>query len=370
MVDSLSSRRVLDLHGGAYERGRAQAELCAERVAEVTLAVTLRVTELGPALGDPEVGAWLDAQHAFTRDHDPDAFVEVQGIAEGFGIASDALFAWLYADVIADLAGLSSHADSATVWATPQGRCETSASGMGPLVVKNRDVRRAQGALQCVFRHVDPEWSGQRILCVGTLGLPGAVSSGINTSGLAVADAHVGTKDHGQGWLRSLLMTRLLRECTTVAEAIAFVFRVPHAGGGALLLGDASGAVAAVDLAHGRVGAEEPEDAGFVARCGHFVTERLRGHEAAAPDDADARASHARLATLEHGLRDLPRPFAQEAIRTLMSRHGDSASAALCRHDERHDVTTASCAIHDCRAPALHISLGPPCTGPWLTIEP
>ncbi len=369
MANGLRSPRVVELRGAAYDRGRAQAELCAERATEVTLAVTLRLAELGPALAHPKVVAWLDAQHAYTRDHDPDAFVEVQGIAEGFGIAADALFAWLYADVITDLAGVPSQADSASVWATPQGRSGAGAGGTGPFLVKNRDVRGTLGALQCVFRHDDPEWRGERILCVGTLGLPGAVSSGINTRGLAVADAPVGTNDHGEGWLRSLLMTRLLRECATVAEAIALVFRVPHAGGGALLLGDASGAVAAIDLAHGRVGAEEPEDASYVARCGHFVTERLRGHEAAA-DDAEARASHARLATLEHGLRDLPRPFAQEAIRTLMSRHGDSASAALCRHDERHDVTTASCAIHDCRAPALHISLGPPCTGPWLTIEP
>src|SRR5512143_4078285 len=102
--------QILELRGAAYDRGRLQAELSADHVAAVAGAVTRRLRELGPALAVPKVVEWLDAQHAFTRDHDPDSYVEVQGIAEGFGIASDALFAWLYADVIADLAGGSSHA--------------------------------------------------------------------------------------------------------------------------------------------------------------------------------------------------------------------------------------------------------------------
>src|SRR4030095_5647885 len=98
-------RLVLDVAGAAYDRGRAQAALCADRVGDVSVAVARRLAELGPALALPNVVAWLDAQHAFVRDHDPDGYVEVQGIAEGFGIAADALFACHYGDVIAGLGG-------------------------------------------------------------------------------------------------------------------------------------------------------------------------------------------------------------------------------------------------------------------------
>jgi hypothetical protein len=358
-----SAGQLLDLRGSAYDRGRLQAQLRPDRIADVTVAVTRRLRELGPALAVPKVISWLDAQHAFMRDNDPDGYVEVQGIAEGFGIAADALFACYYGNVIADLAGVPSLADACTAWAAPRGE-------HGPVVAKNRDARSAQGDLQCVFRHHDPEWAHRRVLCVGSLGAPGAFAGGINTDGLAVADTHVGTADHGEGWLRSFLMTRILRECATVAEAVGLVFRTPHAGGGTLLFGDATGAVAAIELTHHAVAAEEPGDTGYVARTNHFVSERFVGHDLAASDDVGARTSRARIATLDHALRALPLPFSVASIQALMARHGDSASAALCRHEEGRDIRTIGCAIFDCRTPALHIALESPCAGRWVRIEP
>ena len=355
--------QILDLRGAAYDRGRLQAQLSPDRIAEVTVAVTRRLRELGPALAVPKVVEWLDAQHAFMRENDPDGFVEVQGIAEGFGIAADALFACSYGNVVADLAGEPALADACTAWATAR------AEG-GTVVVKNRDSRGGQSELERVFRHIDPEWAGRRILCVGSLGAPGAFAGGINTDGFAVADTQVGTTDHGEGWLRPFLMTRLLRECMTVAEAVALVFRVPHAGGGTLLMGDATGAVAAIELAHRAVAAEEPGERDYVARTNHFVSDRLHGRDLAGFDDIGGRTSRARLATLDHALRGLLQPYPREDIRKVMARHGDRASAGLCRHDDGHDVRTLSCAIFDCRAPALHFSFGPPCEGAWERIAP
>jgi predicted choloylglycine hydrolase len=355
--------QLLDLRGSAYDRGRLQAQLRPDRIADVTVAVTRRLRELGPALAVPKVIGWLDTQHAFMRDNDPDGYVEVQGIAEGFGIAADALFACFYGNIIADLAGEPSLSEACTAWAAPRGE-------NGPIVVKNRDARGTHGDLQCVFRHTDPEWSGRRVLCVGSLGAPGAFAGGINTNGLAVADTQVGTADHGEGWLRSFLMTRILRECATVAEAVGLVFRTPHAGGGTLLFGDATGAVAAIELTHHAVTAEEPGDTGYVARTNHFVSERLQGHDLAPPDDIGARTSRARIATLDHALRALSLPFTIHAVQELMGRHGDSATAALCRHEETRDTRTIGCAIFDCKTPALHISLDSPCAGPWVRVAP
>ena len=354
-------RRVFDVSGPAYDRGRAQAGLNTDRAAELSAAVTRRLAELGPALAQPGVVAWLDAQHAFVRDHDPDGYVEVQGIAEGFGIPADALFACHYGDVIADLSGSPALAGASTAWGSARGES-------GAVIVKNRDVRGAHDALEAVFRHTDPDWGGRRVLCVGTLGAPGAVAGGINSDGLAIADTHVGTPDHGEGWLRSSLMSRMLRECASVAEAIALVFRLPHAGGGTLLLADANGAVAAVELAHGAVAAEDPGERDYIARTNHFVSDRLHGRDLASPDDIGARASRARTATLEHALRALPVPFAHDALRKLMGRHGDRASAGLCRHGEGADAQTVESALFDCRGRALEISSGPPCEGRWTRI--
>jgi hypothetical protein len=352
---------VLDLAGSAYDRGRRQAELAPERAADVGVAVTLRLRELGRALAAPKVVAWLDLQHEFTRDHDPDGYVEVQGIAEGFGVAPDALFASLYGNVIADLAGEPALSDACTAWAAPHGE-------NGAIVVKNRDARGAARALACVTRHADPDWAGRRVLCVGSLGAPGALAGGINTDGLAVADTEVGTPDHGVGSLRALLTNRLLRECATVAEAVALAFRVPHAGGGTLVMADATGAVAAVELTHGAVAAEDPGATGHVARSNHFTSERLAGRDLAPHRDAGARLSRARLATLDHAVRGLSLPFAQDEVRKVMARHGDSASAALCRHDPGRGVHTICGMIFDCRERALHVSSGPPCEGRWQRV--
>lgn len=357
------SGQILDLRGSAYDRGRLQAQLRPDRIADVTVAVTRRLRVLGPALGAPKVVAWLDAQHTFMRENDPDGYVEVQGIAEGFGIAADALFACYYANVIADLAGVPGLSDASLAWAAPRG--ET-----GPVVVKNRDSRGTRGELQCIFRHADPEWGARRILCVGSLGAPGAFAGGMNTNGLAVADTQVGTPDHGEGWLRSFLITRILRECATVSEAVGLVFRSPHAGGGTLLMGDATGAVAAIELAHRAVAAEEPGDSGYVARASHFVSDRLSGEDLPPSDDPGARTSRARTATLDHALRALPLPFAIEAIEALMARHGDSASAALCRHEDSRAVHTIGCMIFDCKTPALHFSFGAPCGARFERILP
>ena len=355
--------QILDLRGSAYDRGRQQAKLRPDRSADVTASVARRLRELGPSLALPKVVKWLDTQHAFLRDNDPDGYVEVQGIAEGFGIAADSLFACYYGNVIADLAEMPERAGASIAWAAPRGE-------IGPVVVKSRDLRGMHRSLQCVFRHEDPEWAGRRILCVGSFGAPGAFSCGINTNGLAVADTQVGTVDQSEGWMRSFLMTRLLRECTTVSEAVGLVFRTPHTGAGTLLLGDPTGAVAAIELAHRTVAAEDPGDTGYVARSNHFVSERLRGRDRVSSDDIGTHASRARIATLDHALRELPLPFTFDAIKTLLARHGDSASAPLCRHEEARDTRTQACAIFDCTTPALYFSFDSPCLGRWERILP
>ena len=355
--------QILDVRGSAYDRGRQQARLRPERSGDVIASATRRLRELGPALALPKVIEWLDAQHAFVRENDPDGYVEVQGIAEGFGIAADSLFACYYGNVIADLAKMPAPAPASIAWAAPRGE-------NGTVVVKSRDSRGTHRDLLYVFRHEDPEWAGRRILCVGSLGTPGAFFGGINTNGLAVADTRVSAVDHAEGWMRSFLMTRLLRECATVSEAVGLVFRTPHAGGGTLLLGDATGAVAAIELANRAVAAEDPGDTGYVARANHFVSERLRGVNLAPSEDIGAHASRARIATLDHALRALALPFTFDAIKALMGRHGDSASAPLCRHEEGRDTQTLGCAIFDCRTPALYFSFDSPCHGRWERILP
>src|SRR3546814_11080289 len=84
------------------------------------------------------------------------------------------------------------------------------------------------------------------MLCVGSLGAPGAYSSGMNSDGLALADTAVATTDHGVGWLRYFLLTRLLARHATVAAPLSALRGLAPAGGGSLVLAHAGGAPPAV----------------------------------------------------------------------------------------------------------------------------
>src|SRR5690606_20429418 len=142
------------------------------------------------------------------------------------------------------------------------------------VVAKNRDYRREHIAIQQLFQHGDPGWNGRSFLCVGSLGSPGNFSSGINSDGLAVADTNIATTDHGVGMHRYFLLTWLLERCADVAGALAAIRAMPHAGGGVLVMGDATGAVAAVELGHRAIGVEHAAS-GVVGRTNHFVSDAM-----------------------------------------------------------------------------------------------
>ncbi|MBL6431104.1 MAG: hypothetical protein HPM95_07335 [Alphaproteobacteria bacterium] len=57
-------------------------------------------------------------------------------------------------------------------------------------------------------RHSGPDIATGSMLCVGSLGSPGAYSSGMNARGLMLADTQIGARTHRVGWLRYFLMTR------------------------------------------------------------------------------------------------------------------------------------------------------------------
>lgn len=353
------SHELVELRGSARERGQQQAARRPALVVSVRAAVHGRLEGLAAALARPDVASFLQAQKAFLLAHDRPGFDESLGIAEGYGIAHDDLIAYLHGNVLSDMAAAASPApDGCTAWAHahPDG---------GACLVKNRDYRGEHGALQHVFRHSDPAWGARVLLCVGSLGSPGAFSSGINSDGLAVADTQIGTRDHGIGWLRYFLMTALLRECSNVADALAFVEAVPHAGGGTLVLADASGAVAAAELGH-RQPPHIQRAAGWVARTNHPLTARLAA-DALAPADDLGDSSTARLERVRSVLTSAAGHMNLAEAMALMAGHGEPG--AICRHARGGSSRTLSCAMYDTAARSLRMSHGNPCEAEWSQYE-
>ena len=346
------------LSGPPFERGRQQAERCPDAATQARSAVRLRLDAARDTLAKPSARTFLAEQRRFIADCYPAALEELRGIAAGFGTTEDDLFAYQHLAVLDDMATcpMAPPDDGCTAWAATRPRG-------GALVAKNRDTHREHQALQRVFLQADPQWRGREVLSIGSLGGPAANSSGINSDGLALADTAVGTTDHGVGLHRYFLMGRLLAECGTVADALALIDALTHAGGGTLVLADATGMVAAVELGHGRT-AREVRISGLAARTNHFVSATLDPSNRGA-DMAPGRESRARLKTLLSTLDAAAEPSDREGAAAMMAGHGDAGGHALCRHGGVDRSWTISTALYRTGAPGLYCSDGPPCAERW-----
>jgi isopenicillin-N N-acyltransferase-like protein len=324
---------LVTLAGNAFARGRGQALACPEMAAAVRGAIRGRLAQ-APAR-DARMARFLDAQREATSLLAPEADAEIAGLAEGFDLDSAEVLDFLHLGCLADIA------------ATPADTDGCSAFSSRGVVAKNRDFRPEHKALQRAFLHRDPAWGGRAVLCLGSLGAPGAWSSGMNSDGLALADTQIATADHGPGILRYFLMTRLLARCATVEQALAEIASLPHAGGGSLVLGDASGAAAWVELRHSRV---DVARGAWVAHTNHYI---------AAPDPlAPVADSFGRLEVLRAALSADPACDP----RLLLATH---APEAVCRHAPDPSPTLAG-AVWDCRDRSALVADGPPCSAAWV----
>lgn len=344
------------LAGSAYERGRAQAAGAADLVPAVRGAIDGRLEVAAAQLRQPAIMRFLARQADLLEEIDPEGARELAGVADGFGRPVEAVLAYLHMSLLADLAE-----DGCTSWSWGAG------GAMGPLVVKNRDYRGEHVRLQRVFLHRDPDRPGEALLCVGSLGSPGAFSSGMNAHGLALVDTHVSTRDHGPGLLRYFLMTRLLWQCRSVEEALRMIAGLRHAGGGCLVLGDRSGACAAVELGH-RASAVEASER-YVLRTNHFVSAACGPSWLKPGDERAVSSTKGRHARLQGWLGQRRTAPSFEEVVAIMGSHPEHGREALCRHGEYGDSQTISCSVFAPAEGRLYFSAGKPCTGPWHSFE-
>jgi len=361
LVDA-SPGRPLDLAGSAYERGWQQAALCPDMVDHVRHAIDHRLTETASAIALPGVRDWIDGQRRYTSAHYPDILEEIRGIAAGFGVTADAIFIYLHCSIAAELAGMAERAaEGCTSFAVT--------AGSSSIVAKNRDYRPEHIPIQRVFRHVDPAWTGRRILCVGSLGSPGNFSSGMNSDGFAVTDTNSRTTDHGVGMHRYFLLTWLLVNCRTVDDALAAIRGMMHTGGGLLLMGDAVGAVAAVELGHRSVGIER-RAAGRVSRTNHFVTPAMAGANLVDQGYVASHAnSEARLPAVAALVRRADPEFGADQAAAILAHHRDGKGEALCRHGGADPGHTISASVYETGRRRLYFAAGNPCAGAWQSFD-
>lgn len=347
---------ALTLAGSPYQRGLQQAAVDPALRQAALSWMTLRHGRVEERLADPATLGFARDLHAHALTAAPGAMEELRGIAEGFGIAPFDLFCGWHAAVLGE-----AHAarDGCTAIAI--------GSPAGAHVAKNRDVPGDTQRIQAVFRMSDPSWRGGGVLGVSSLGSSPCASSGINEAGLCVADTQVPTRDHGVGLIRYVVMQMLLQDCRTVPEALVLLRGTRHAGGGALVLADARGAVAVIELGHRRIHIEQARNA-TLARTNHFTGRDTAADNFDAADTPAGTDSRARLAAVARLLASRNgHPLAGEVV-ALLSSH--DAVHPLCRHGYGVDQPkTISLALFDVAGRSLTITGGTPCSSPSVTYK-
>ncbi len=344
---------IREFAGSPYERGLAQAGDA--DVFAVRRAVLGRVEALDEVLRLSETRNYLERQWSFHAARLPGELDELRGVAHGFGLKERDLFACLHAANVSALHRVEANGEGCSVWAHAD-------MPAGPAVGKSRDFRGEHLDLQSVGLHRDAE--AAEYLAIGSLGAPGAYSSGINRHGLALADTQIATCDVGVGALRYLVMTRLLARHRTVRAALDDLRSLTHAGGGSLVLADPSGHVAVVELRHSGSRIRERQD-GWLASTNH---PRQFPSEDWTEEEPMRASSEGRLRYLESELaRD---DWSLGRARSMHAAHDTSTRIGLCRHGQDGDSVTLSAVVYECPAREIHFASGNPCAATWIRIAP
>lgn len=344
----------LRLTGSAYERGRMQARAPGVSPEAVRATFDERYGAAQPVLEPSKARTYVERQLAFAKTHCVPEMEELAGLCDGFGLVLDRVFALMHLSILNGVF----ETDGCTAWARklPSG---------GAVLCKNRDLSGPHRKGQAAFLHEGAGITGSRMFCLGTLGAPGAYSSGLNAAGLALADTAITAPTHGIGWLRYLLMTRILATCANVDEALALIAGVRHAGGGSLILADAAGEAAAVELHAGGARIERSDPA---FRTNHFWTEP----EETVADRVGAaawRSTSGRRKALEQALASRLGLGHFGEIAAVMADHGGDDREAICRHGGEDGSHTVSCVIYRTRERSATLSRSAPCGGDWETLR-
>lgn len=335
------------LKGSPFARGLLQAELCPEMVGLVRKNVLGPINEYQGLLQSDKAKHYLGEQINITKKLFPEVFEEVKGIAKGFDLQMIDLFSFYHLRILRDM-------DGCTSWAV-------SLSEDGAIVGKNRDLAAGNKILQRVFVHHDPDWQGNKILSVGSLGAPCAYSSGINSKGFCLVDTNILTSDHGFGACRYFLMPFLLTTCNSVNQALKKISDLPHAGGGSLTLADNSGKIAVVELGHNHLNVKKSTQ--WLVQTNHFTSTKLCPYNLKAARQSSIKNSENRLCFIKKKLSVIYRDFTLNKVIEIMKSHDEGGG--ICRHHDKDTSSTISGAVYTCKNRKLYFSDGNPCDSLW-----
>jgi len=298
------------------------------------------------------------------RQHYPNQALYYDGLARGSGIGLGNLLLLTSAEILLSKLDYTLAACSAAAVRTPE----------GIVLHKNFDYPEAIRPYY-VMRGCAPD-QGLATLEMTVAPLAGTVD-GVNERGLAVIYDYAFCTDRVLHAVPlTIVLNEMLRTCSTVNEALEFLSKRPRAGGALLMIADARGSAAAVELSNSRIAVRRMEST-CLTHTNHYLTE-LKQVEI--PADAVYsecnvkplrgkrvhESSFARGARLE---RLFDRSMDPDEIWKLMSDHdgGTGNENTICRHGE-YWSTTAAIQIFPAKG-VMRYAWGKPCENRPASVE-
>jgi predicted choloylglycine hydrolase len=207
------------------------------------------------------------------REMDPPILEMIRGQAEALELDFDVLLRYDLASYLRDDLITRQTANSASEGCTTWAAVGSATADGEPLLVKNRDYRAEHLPLQVLFTATPTV--GYRYIYGSSAGSPGVFNSGMNERGLAIADTNVCSTDIGPGLPDYSLMMHILEEHDTVRSALDYLSSVPRMGRNNLILADAGGNLAVVELGYHHLAIVEAQN-GIGVNTNHFVSPSLK----------------------------------------------------------------------------------------------
>jgi isopenicillin-N N-acyltransferase-like protein len=330
---------VVILRGTPFERGNQHG-------------LTFR-SEIAKALANARAAHGEDAHLAARRqahvawpaimERAPDVAAEIKGIASGAGI--DPVDTLLHCGF--EFYGLPPASGcSAVAVATPQ----------GALVAQNWDAPLSFAAELVLFLHFGPDGFEKAIIAA----YGGLCWVGCNRHGLAFVNNDLMLSSSAQG-LPSQIIRRLILNEQSVTAAVAQLRALPHMAGRSYLLGDASGAVAGVEVA-AALGARVNQAQSPVLHTNHALDPDIARDESEAALQATYPSSRHRYDVMRRKLPSNPDATAIMALLADEEGHPDSICKAASPNEPS---ATLFSVIFECGARSLLLCPGAPANHPY-----
>ena len=329
--------------GGEPEAlGAAHGEGLRDVIAEV---YAWRMGEIVAATGEAEedVLARAARYRAAADRGAPDLVREVHGIGRGSGLGFERAF----------FLQVATEVSLEPVGGAASGSAGCSAIGIagnpgGPVVAQNWDQPAASAGKQVVLR-LRPTGKPE-ILQFAHAGVLGYI--GLNDRGLGHVGNQLYTSLPGRvDGLTQYFVNRRLLEFDDLPSALAWLTATPVASTCNYLIGDASGALADIELGGGRATIQAQGPA--LSHTNHYLLAPFFAtdtHRDVLPD------SPARLASLRAG-----------AIGVESLRDHTGHPTSVCRHEDPPGLTTRASIALRLAAREIAAAAGPPCVTPYAT---